>query len=342
MSEDKSSEMPKEASPEDLEPIEDKEPPLEPACMDLNDYRPKVDHFENLHALGQEKVIIGAPNFRQVKDFPVFGCAQPTEEGFLKALEKVPKGSDGKPAKTIWFNMRQEPVVYVNGQPYAPRHPDRMHDNLEVDATVEEMEILQCHFANIIRGKVAEDPEQMLKVSKDSGFTENPMDRENVEESLKAETVKSLKEVFVTMKDSGFPNLEYVRVPVVEESAPKEGYFDILVDILKNEAAATHCAFSCQAGRGRTSLGMVVACLVKEIQISSELRRMGQIGLLSEQTVDNVIKAKFEYPLPSSAEEEDQFVKGEFDVIKELLEKLPGAKEGKLKVCILVETNILH
>ena len=90
------------------------------------------------------------------------------------------------------------------------------------------------------------------------------------------------------------------------------------------------------------SSGMVVACLVKEIQISSELRRMGQIGLLSEQTVDNVIKAKFEYPLPSSAEEEDQFVKGEFDVIKELLEKLPGAKEGKLKVCILVETNILH
>ena len=32
MSEDKSSEMPKEASPEDEEPIEDKEPPLEPAC----------------------------------------------------------------------------------------------------------------------------------------------------------------------------------------------------------------------------------------------------------------------------------------------------------------------
>ena len=61
-----------------------------------------------------------------VSDFPVFGCAQPTEEGLVKVLEMAPKGSDDKPAKTIWFNMRQEPVVYINSHPYAPRHPDRL------------------------------------------------------------------------------------------------------------------------------------------------------------------------------------------------------------------------
>ena len=27
--------------------------------------------------------------------------------------------------KTIWFNMRQEPVVYVNGLPNTLRDPDR-------------------------------------------------------------------------------------------------------------------------------------------------------------------------------------------------------------------------
>eukprot|EP00092_Neocalanus_flemingeri_P002085 GFUD01002224.1.p1 GENE.GFUD01002224.1~~GFUD01002224.1.p1 ORF type:complete len:538 (+),score=154.55 GFUD01002224.1:88-1701(+) len=325
-------ECPPAPSDEQDETVEYVEPPLEPACMDLSDYKPKIDHFEQLHALGQEKMVVGAPNFRQVTDFPVFGCAQPTEEGFIKVLEMVPKGIDEKPVKTIWFNMRQEPVVYINGQPFAPRHPDRMHDNLEVDGTVEEMENLQCHFANIIRGRAADDPEQMLKISKDSAFTENPMNRENLEENVKAKSVKSLKEVYKAIKENGFPNFDYIRVPVVEESAPLNVCFDILVNTLKHEPAATHCAFSCQAGRGRTTLGMVVASLVKEIQISSELRRMGEIGLLPESTVEKIIKSKFEFPLPEAQFDDDPFIKGEFDVIKELVEKLPGAKEGKSKV----------
>ena len=33
-------------------------------------------------------------------------------------------GGDGEtPLKVIWYNMRQEPVVYLDGVPYAPRHP---------------------------------------------------------------------------------------------------------------------------------------------------------------------------------------------------------------------------
>ena len=48
---------------------------------------------------------------------------------------------------------------------------------------------------------------------------------------------------------------QYVLVPVVEERAPDESCFDILVDSLKNEPASTQCVFSCQMGRGRTTLG---------------------------------------------------------------------------------------
>jgi hypothetical protein len=130
-----------------------------------------------------------------------------------------------------------------------------MHDNLEVDATVDEMENLQSHFANIIQQRIAEDPDKKLKISKDYEFTENPMDRENIEENINAEDVKTLTEVFETTKENGFADLEYVRVPVVEESAPQEICFDILVNKLKHEPAATQCSFSCQAGRGRTTLG---------------------------------------------------------------------------------------
>ena len=56
------------------------------------------------------------------------------------------------------------------------------------------------------------------------------------------------------------------------------------------------------------------------------------MGLIPAETAEDLIKQKFEFPLPHGQDDEDPFIKGEFDVIKELLEKLPGAKAGKSKV----------
>merc|ERR1711962_1876898 len=90
---------------------------LKPPCMDLSEYKLKIDHFDQMHVLPDETKVEGAENFRQVAGFPVFGTAQPTEDGFLKVLDKLPKGTEEKPIQTIWYNMRQEPVIYVNGIP---------------------------------------------------------------------------------------------------------------------------------------------------------------------------------------------------------------------------------
>ena len=57
--------------------------------------------------------------------FPIFGCAQPTEEGFHSVLAKIPGGVGGQAVRTVWYNMRQEPVLYLDGLPHAPRQPDR-------------------------------------------------------------------------------------------------------------------------------------------------------------------------------------------------------------------------
>ena len=69
---------------------------------------------------------------------------------------------------------------------------------------------------------------------------------------------------------------------------------------------------------------MIVACLIKEIQITSELRRMAEIELVPKTVIDNLIVQKFEAPLPKTQDDDDPFIKGEFDVIKELLEKVSG------------------
>ena len=59
---------------------------------------------------------------------------------------------------------------------------------------------------------------------------------------------------------------------------------------------------------------------------------MSSLGLVPLNTVDDLIKQKFESPLPRTQDDDDPFIKGEFDVIKELLEKVADAVTGKAKV----------
>ena len=56
--------------------------------------------------------------------FPVFGTGQPTLGGFDKCLEPIMK-KYGDEKNIYWVNLRQEPVVYVNGKPYSARDPEK-------------------------------------------------------------------------------------------------------------------------------------------------------------------------------------------------------------------------
>ena len=85
--------------------------------------------------------------------------------------------------RTVWFNMRQEPVIYVDGHPCGPRLPDKMHENLIVqDAATADLDILEESFVNVIKDRVNKDPE--LEINHDQQYMENPLERENVEEKV--------------------------------------------------------------------------------------------------------------------------------------------------------------
>ena len=59
---------------------------------------------------------------------------------------------------------------------------------------------------------------------------------------------------------------------------------------------------------------------------------MEELDLVAKSTVADLIQQKFEFPLPKCQDDDDPFVKGEFDVIKELLVKYPAMVEGKRKI----------
>ena len=134
----------------------------------------------------------------------------------------------------------------------------RMHENLTITEPVAVLDQLETEFSEIIRARVSSDPEQSLVINKDSQYTENPSERENLEEKIPLSDVKSMQEVYQSLKKKGAKEIGLVRVPVKEENAPKEDCIDILVDSLKQEPASTQCVFSCQAGQGRTTLGQSV------------------------------------------------------------------------------------
>merc|ERR1712020_417413 len=121
-----------------------------------------------------------------------------------------------------------------------------------------------------------------------------------------------------------------IRVPVLEERPKPEECFDIIIKALVEEnPAKTQCIFSSQMGRGRTTFGMIVACIVKAVQMSSKLNRMVETGIGSRDWADGIIKKTFE-ELAQSDDLKDSLLMGEFQVIKDLMEKVPAAQEGKM------------
>ena len=238
--------------------------------IDLSNHIIKPDMFDGIHVLDDvfEK-IAGAPNFRQVSGFPVFGTGQPTEDAMVEIINKAKTGKENE--KMFWFTMRQEPLVYVNGSPYAPRDPENPHVNLETKMDVDQIRIVGTHLARVLKRRQKESGNDTIKVHKDEEFAENPMDRQDYEDTLPVKDIKDLDTVYEYCREKCNVDLVVIRIPVQEDQMPTES-LDAIIDALKDEPASTPCVFNCQMGKGRTTLGMVAACLVKEITITAELR----------------------------------------------------------------------
>merc|ERR1712233_70662 len=82
-----------------------------------------ADHFEKIQKLPDP--IPGVPNFRRVPGYKVYCCGQPTAAALETTLNKVCGEIYPKDKKIIWFNMRQEPTVYINGEPVCARPPNK-------------------------------------------------------------------------------------------------------------------------------------------------------------------------------------------------------------------------
>jgi len=300
-----------------------------------------TDAFEGIDRLAEgAPKTDGAPNFRRLPGFPIFGTGQTSVDGFEKCLEPVLK-KYGDEKHVFWVNLRQEPVVYVNGKPFTARDPantlaaiglncNPINFHLEMN-NPEDVTALENSFAEEVK-KRGDD----FKFFKDQ-FGEHPEERANNEEITEKLTgVTTLNEIYAAIKEK-VPKFEPLRIPTNQEKAPVEANFDQIVTMLKDTTASCPVIFNCQAGISRTTTAMVTAALVKELQLTRELDRMR--GIVPDDILDALKKKKLGLPGIDFEVQEDRnaMQMGEFEVIKELLAAYPAAKIAKAQVDKLID-----
>jgi len=67
-----------------------------------------------------EHAVRGAINFRQVPNTNIYALGQPSLQAIDEVVARI-KGAHPSAPNIVWINLREEPVVYINGAPYCLR-----------------------------------------------------------------------------------------------------------------------------------------------------------------------------------------------------------------------------
>lgn len=200
----------------------------------------KVDfwHFGYPKETGQERhhrfVIDGASNFRRVDNTHIYGVAQPTVNGLRQVVRNLLHSSE----RILWINLREEPIIYINGIPYVLRdraftvrnlraykgitgfRMEQLEEKLKEDVI---REVMQCGGRILLHG---EDSEGNVMSSWEEVDVQDVMTVREVMVYAALEIKQSYDSSDedgseYTKKSSVDHVLEYRRVPITAEKAPE-------------------------------------------------------------------------------------------------------------------------
>jgi len=278
-----------------------------------------ADHFEKIQKLPDP--VPGVPNFRRVPGYKVYCCGQPTAAGVEACLEKVTGTAYPKDGKILWFNLRQEPSILVNGNPYCARPANKIGEYAELGAvTADMLNKDEPEFMKVCNNR-AEENGKKLKV----------IDVNKKESEIEVADMKTLGAVMEAAKEK-FPGLTYIRVPVCNSAAPNEVDFDTICQALVGSNINTPVIVNDQVGLSRATTGCVIACLFKEFQINASFE-----GLV--ETVPGVNLSLLKMDRYTMDSKKDPLFRGEFEVIKELVAALKDGAAAKNECDKVIDKN---
>merc|ERR1711874_342489 len=278
-----------------------------------------LDHFEKIQKLPDK--VEGVPNFRRVPGYKIFCCGQPTKDGFEKALEKACGDKWPKDGPIIWMNMRQEPIVYVNGNPVCARPPNKIGEYAELGGvTRDSCKADELEFVKVLKAR-AEDNGGKIKV----------VDVSKKESEIEVKEIVSLHDVIEGLKEK-YPKLTHNRIPICNSAAPLEADFDTLCNALIGTNVNCPVIVNCQVGLSRSTTGCVSACLFREFQLSASYE-----GLI--ETVPGINLEVLRMDKYEVEKEKDALFRGEFEVVKELMAELEDGANAKAECDKVIDKN---
>merc|ERR1711931_610685 len=286
---------------------------------DMDNIAAMADGFEKIQKLPDP--VPGVPNLRRVPGYKVYCCGQPTLAGIEATLEKVTGNIYPKDGKIIWLNLRQEPSIYVNGEPLCARPPNKIGEYAELgDVTRDIIKADEAEFFKVCEGRVKENGGKLKYV-----------DINKAEKEVEVKEMKTLSEAIEGAKEK-FPGLVHMRVPVCNSGSPLAGDFDVIAQTLVGTSINTPVIVNDQVGLSRATTGCVIACLFKEFQINASFE-----GLV--ETVPGVNLDLLKMDRYSMDQSKDPLFRGEFEVVKELIKILPGAEAAKNEADKVIDKN---
>jgi len=278
-----------------------------------------ADHFDKMQKL--KDPVNGVPNFRRVPGYKVYCCGQPTAAGIEAVLEKVTGTAYPKDGKIIWFNLRQECSILVNGEPFCGRPANKIGEYAELGAvTAAMLEKDEPEFAKVCENR-AKDADNKLKT----------IDVNKKEKEVEVKDVKTLASAMEAAKEK-FAGLTYIRVPVCNSAAPNEVDFDTICQALVGSNINTPVIVNDQVGLSRATTGCVIACLFKEFQINASFE-----GLV--ETVPGVNLDLLKMDKYSMDPKKDTLFRGEFEVVKQLVSTLKDGVGAKNECDKVIDKN---
>merc|ERR1712024_14427 len=219
---------------------------------------------------------------------------------------------------------RQEPTVYVNGNPICARPPNKIGEYAELGAITRDIiKAQETAFLGECEGR-----------KRVGGGKLKVVDVNKKESEIEVKELKSLSQVIEGLQEK-FPGLIHWRVPVCNSASPLETDFDIICKTLVGTTINTPVIVNDQVGLSRATTGCVISCLFKEFQISASFE-----GLV--ETVPGVNAALLKTDNYVMDQTKDALFRGEFEVVKELVSTLKdgvGAKNNADKIIDLNGTK---
>jgi len=201
------------------------------------------------------------PNLRRAGGS--FGMAQPTESEIRSFLDT--SLSEGK-TRVLWTNLREEPVIYINGRTLTLRDVNHKGMNLEnPGASGADAEALEKRLKDELIANARRDDQGRLLIEtyKEAGFDKekNEPILEKVMLPVNESDIKTTREVFDGIareyREKGI-TVDFNRVPISDEKKPEDKDIDQLIGQFRAVDDSTEVVFNCQAGRGRTTTGMTI------------------------------------------------------------------------------------